>query len=268
MNIYALKTHKITKDDTDLFAVLDKYLPKLSENTVLAITSKIVSITEGRIVPIRKVPQVSEVPQVSQGEENEDNKELKDHLIEQESQFYLPRDENPHGVSLTITNNSLVATAGIDESNANGHYILWPKNPQESANRVRRHIREIRSVRNIGVIITDSRTAPMRWGVTAFAIAYSGFVPLKDYIGTPDIFGRPFKYEKLNIADSLASAVTVVMGEGNEQTPMSVIEDIPFVTFQDSDPTEDELASLRISPAEDLYAPLLKSVQWKKGKAK
>jgi len=70
---------------------------------------------------------------------------------------------------------------------------------------------------------------------------------LKDYIGTPDIFGRLFQFEKLNIADSLASAGVLVMGEGNEQTPLAIVTDIPTITFQQSDPTPDELKALEIS---------------------
>ena len=46
------------------------------------------------------------------------------------------------------------------------------------------------SLKNVGVIITDSRTTPLRWGVTGFSIAYSGFEPLKNYIGTKDILEK------------------------------------------------------------------------------
>ncbi len=55
------------------------------------------------------------------------------------------------------------------------------------------------------------------------------------------------------------------MGEGNEQTPLAVIKNIPFVQFQDRNPTEEELDELKISLDDDLYAPLLKAVKWKKG---
>ena len=56
------------------------------------------------------------------------------------------------------------------------------------------------------------------------------------------------------------------MGEGSEQTPLAVISDIPFVHFQDRNPTEEELAELKISIEDDVYAPLLKAANWKKGK--
>ena len=248
MKVTALKTHKITTKDKDLFTILGKYLPKLQDKSIVSVTSKIVSICEGQVVPMDQID--------------------KDQLIEQESELYLPRDLNPYNVSFAITHDTLSASAGIDESNGNGYYILWPKNPQESANAIRLNLKQRFNLNHIGVIITDSRTTPMRWGVTAIAIAHSGFLPLKSYIGKPDIFGRPFVFEKLSIIDNLASSASLVMGEGSEQTPLAVIEDVPFVEFQDRNPTKVEISQLRISLEEDIYAPFLKSAPWKKGKQK
>ncbi len=241
MKITPVKTHKISTQDK-LFDVLDKYITEVAENSVVAVTSKIVSITEGRVIK----------------EEGTD----KDELIKQQSQYFLPRETNPYHVSLTITNNTLIASAGIDESNADGNYVLWPENPQESANKIRKHLKEKFAVKNVGVIITDSKTTPLRWGVTAIAIAYSGFEPLIDYIGKEDLFGRKFVFEKMSIIDNFACAAAVTMGEGNEQTPMAIISDIPFVRFEDGDPQED---ALKISLDEDLYGPILKNAPWEKG---
>lgn len=267
MKIEAIKTPKITSKDRDLFKILDSALPEIKENTVVAITSKIISLTQGRV--IRKGPEGTDGPKEPEA--------IKDQLIKREAQWYLPRDKNPYHVSLTITNNMLVPTAGIDESNADGNYVLWPKDPQKAANDIREHIKTSLERRGlsrlkIGVIITDSKTTPLRWGVTGMAIAYSGIVPLKDYVGKEDLFGRKFVFEKQNIVDSLATAAALVMGEGAEQTPIAVISDlladrhgIPLVEFVDRNPTDEELKSLIINKDEDLYAPLLSGVNWEKG---
>jgi len=58
------------------------------------------------------------------------------------------------------------------------------------------------------------------------------------------------------------------MGEGSERTPLALISDLPFVQFQKRNPTPAELRGLKISMKKDLYAPLLKSAPWKKGKNK
>src|SRR2546423_20425 len=81
----------------------------------------------------------------------------------------------------------------------------------------------------LGIIVTDSRVVPLRWGIIGIALSWCGFEALKDYSGQPDIFGRLMKFEKTSLIDSLATAATVTTGEGNEQKPLAVIEDLPFV---------------------------------------
>lgn len=246
MKVTPIKTHKITVKDKNILEILDQYLLPLKENTIIAVTSKIVSICEGRIVKIGDID--------------------KDTLIEQESDYFLPRHENKYDVSLTIVKDNLIPTAGIDESNGDGYYILWPHDPGESANRIREYLSQKYSLKNLGVIITDSRTIPLRWGATSIALGYSGFKPLKEYIGKPDIFNKPLEYSRANLIDALAAASAITMGEGGEQTPIAIIEDLPFIEWQDRNPTQEELNAMKISLDDDLYGPLLKSANWQKGK--
>jgi F420-0:gamma-glutamyl ligase len=65
--------------------------------------------------------------------------------------------------------------------------------------------------------------------------------------------------------DALAAAAVLVMGEGSEQTPLAVISDLPFVSFQEREPAAEELQQLRIAHEDDIYSPLLMSVPWHKG---
>lgn len=246
MNITPIKTHKITSDDHDILSIIDKYITKFEEKSILVVTSKIVSICEGSILPIGSVD--------------------KDELVISQADRYLPKDTNSFGLLITIKDNVLAVNAGVDESNSNGEYVLWPKNAQESANKIRRHIMEKFGVKNAGVIITDSKTTPLRWGITGIAISHSGFKAINNFIGTPDIFGRILKMTTVNVMDGLAVAAVLVMGEGAEQTPLSVINDIPFVTFQENDPTKEELALIDIEPETDVYGAILNSAPWKNGK--
>lgn len=248
MIIKTIKTHKITSKDKDLYQILDAYLPLVKEKSILAVTSKIISICEGRIIKI-----------------NDAEKEL---LIKKESEYYLPAKDNRYHVSLTIARNMFVATAGIDESNGNGYYVLWPKDPQKTANNIREYLKKRFNLHKIGVIVTDSKTTPLRWGVTGVALSHSGFSALNNYIGKADIFGRKLEMTKVSVMDGLAAAAVLAMGEGKEQTPIAIIEDISNIAFQKNNPTEKELKELRISMEDDLYAPLLKSVKWEKGLSK
>ena len=246
MQVSAYKTKKILPRD-NLPQILEESLPAtLSENSVVVVTSKIIALCEGRVA--------------------EDTEENRDRLVEEEAEWYLPRHSNKYDFCISIKHNTFTATAGIDRSNGNGKLVLWPQDPQRSANDIREFLVKKYKVKNIGVITTDSKTSPLRWGVTGVALSHSGFNALKDYIGTPDVFGRNLQFEKLNVADSLATAEVAVMGEGNEQTPLAVIQDTPFVEFQDRNPTQEELDKLHIELKDDVYYPLLTTVKWKKGK--
>ncbi len=245
MHVQEIKTHKITDQDQDLFKILDQYISSLEENSVVAITSKIVAITQGRVVKVGEVDKTS--------------------LVHQEAQYYIPADQSKYGFTITIKEGLLIPTAGIDESNANGFYVLWPKDLQQTANQIREHLQQKFSLKNVGVIITDSKTTPLRWGVTGVGIVHSGFEALNNYIGQPDIFGKQMKVTKVNVMDALAASAVLVMGEGQEQTPLAIISELPFVHFQSHNPTQEELDSLKISLEDDLYEPILTSVKWQKG---
>lgn len=244
MKITALKTHKITVQDTDITKILDQYLTNLQENSIIVVASKIIAITEGRV--FQTSPEQLEV------------------IIKKEADQYLPKEVNKYNLYITIKNNYLTFSSGIDESNVENGYVLWPKNPQDSANLIRKYLAERYRLKNIGVIITDMAALPLQRGVIGGAIAFSGFRPLNDLTGTPDLFDREFKYTRVGIFNGLAAAASVVMGEGAEQTPIGLIEDISFVNFVDRDPTPEELESTKIPLDEDLYGPMLKALDWEK----
>jgi F420-0:gamma-glutamyl ligase len=240
MIVTTRKTPPVVPGDA-LFDVLDAAIPTLDERSVVAVSSKIVAICEGSVVPM----------------ETGD----KDALVRQQAERYLAPD-NMYHVSLTVKNNMLIANAGIDESNGNGNYVLWPQVPQESANAIRRHLQQRLALDDVGVVIVDSKITPLRWGTTGIALSHSGFATLNDYVAQADIFGRPFAFEKANVSDGLAAAAVLVMGEGAECTPIAVITDLPFVKFRRRDPTQEELDQQSIPIDEDLYHDLLTLANW------
>lgn len=246
MEVRAIKTHKITPQDKSISEILDKYISNLEENSVVVITSKIVAICEGRTIPIEEID--------------------KEQLVISEAEKYLPKETNTYQLLVTIKNSILAVNAGIDESNSNGNFVLWPEDPQNSANEIRKHLRNKFKLKNLGVLITDSKTTPLRVGITGIGIAHSGFKALNDHVGEKDIFGRELKMTKVNVMDGLAAASAVLMGESSEQTPLAVITDVPFVDFQEDDPSEVELSQLEIDPETDVYGEILRHAPWKKGK--
>ncbi len=244
MKITPIKTHRITIRDNDLSKILDRYVKSFRNGSILVVTSKIISICEGGVL----------------NKENIDKKKL---IIDQSESFLSSLKDGER--IFTIKNGFLISSSGIDESNGNGCYILWPKDPQGSANIIRKYILKRFSVKKAGVIITDSRTIPFRRGVTGMSIAYSGFSPLNDRRGEKDIFNRKIKSVIANVIDGLAIAAVTVMGEVGEQTPLATIEDIPFVRFKKNNPSQKEIDFLQIAPDDDIYSPFFKKVKWKKG---
>ena len=245
MKIHAIKTRLMQPPKDDLFGTILQSIKRLPENSIVVIASKVVSLHQGRCILKKNVPH-------------------KDELIRQEADRYLPRDKTPNrAVVLTITNNILIPTAGIDESNADGYYILWPKNPERAAKELYDFLRRKYKVRNIGVVLVDSHTVPLRRGVMGIALGYYGFTPIRDYRGSRDLFGRKFKMSTVDVVDSLATSAMLVMGEGSERTPLALIEDVPFIQFT-SKPYQPEKrrSSLEVHWKEDLYGPLLRAVKW------
>jgi len=219
----------------DIYSVLEESLPPLKENDVLVITSKVLAIHQGRCVKINETVS-------------------KDTLIEQEADYYISRDRVPYqAVILTIKENVLIPSSGIDESNANGYYILWPKNTNALVKEITLFFKKKHNLKNLAVIATDSHTTPLRWGVLGIAIGFYGLKPLYDYRGKTDIFGRTLTMTQKNVVDTLATLSVAIMGEGDEQTPIAIIRNAPFVEFTD----EDTYDSFIIPKDKDIYKPLL-----------
>jgi coenzyme F420-0:L-glutamate ligase/coenzyme F420-1:gamma-L-glutamate ligase len=123
----------------------------------------------------------------------------------------------------------VVANAGVDQSNiesGGSRVLLLPENPDLSAARVRDAIATQLGVR-IGVIITDSFGRAWRLGVCGTCIGCAGLIPLADVRGRPDRFGRPLRVTQIAVADQLAAAAALVMGEADEGRPIVVVSGVP-----------------------------------------
>lgn len=249
MIVTPVKTAKILPGKQTLEEFLDVSLKEINNGSILAFSSKVIAICENRVVPIGSID--------------------KQKLVEQESDYFIPAELSKYEFSFTILHNTLIPIAGIDESNGDGNYILWPKDPQASANRIREYLKQKFGLNKLGVIIVDSTAYPLRYGTLNIVIGHSGFLAAHDYRGQPDLFGRPFKVSISSVAGGLAAAAGLVMGEGTEQTPIAIIEDVDLVEFQDRNPTKEELAHYYIPILkDDLFAPFLNNVNWQKGRQK
>lgn len=230
-----IKTKKILPPQEDIFPILAKELKgKLCENDVLLITSKILGIHQGNCLPIAGTD--------------------KDELIKKEADQCISRDLCPNkNAILTIKDNILIPSAGIDESNSNGYFVKYPQKTQQLLAEIREFLCQKFSIKNLGIIATDSHCVPLRWGMMGISIGFSGLKPFIEKSGTPDIFGRKLQFTKVNVVDSLSSLGVVMMGEADEQTPLLIIRGANFAEFTDQDFYDDFI----VEREDDMFAPLL-----------
>jgi len=247
MKLEPIKTRICQPPQDDLTDIYQGLVPKLRPGMIVVISSKIIAIEEGRCVPVSSV-------------------ESKDDLVIQESDRYLDRKHVPNGwVMHTITDGLLIPSAGIDESNADEHYILWPKDSNASAQRIGQFLRKESGLKELGVVVTDSHSIPLRRGVVGFAVGYWGFQPLVDYRDQKDLFGREFHFSMTNLPDGLAASAVLTMGEGSEQTPIVLISAVTNLNFESQPASSKPHSSYEIPLEEDLYAPFLANAPWSEG---
>jgi coenzyme F420-0:L-glutamate ligase len=130
------------------------------------------------------------------------------------------------GFLLCMKGGTLLPNAGVDASNAPpGCVTPLPANPNESARRIREEIHAATGAK-IGVIVADSRTHAMRAGCSGVAIGCAGIPSVIDDRGRSDLFGRKLEVTKRAVADNIASAAELVMGEADECTPAAIIRGI------------------------------------------
>lgn len=233
LNFIPVKTRLVRPPQDDITDILDSLT--LEDGDIVFVTSKILGIHQGRTVKTDTIK--------------------KEDLIRKEADRFLFYD-NTYGnfhVHLTITQDVLIPAAGIDESNADGHYIMWPRDIDGLCRAIRTHLIKKNHLKHLGVIATDSHTTPLRWGVTGVTVGLAGVEPLKDIRGTPDLFGRTMHITKVNLIDPLTSMAVLLMGESNECTPIIILRGYTGIPFSDNASMQD----FKITPEDDLYSPLL-----------
>lgn len=228
-----------------LLEAMDSKGLTINTNDVLAIASKIVATIQKRLVRLDTVKPSQAAVRLAQ------RLALEPGFVEVVLQ---EADEVYGGVLrtiLTLKDNILTANAGVDRKNAPaGYVVLWPISPYEAAEKTRKEIFD-KTGKGVGVLIVDSRVTPLRMGTTGLALAIAGFEPIRDYTKEKDLFDTAITITRHAVADDLASAAHLLMGESNEQTPAVLIKDAPVKLSEKVNPK-----SAVISKDQDLFAEL------------
>lgn len=219
---------------------------RLGDGDVVVVAQKVVSKTEGRARPLATV---SPSPDAEAAAARAQKDPAVVELVIRESVELM---RVAPGVIITRHRTGhVLANAGIDASNvgdpAADQVLLWPVDPDASAARLRRDLERAFGVR-LAVIVSDSLGRAWRVGTVGTAIGVSGMKPLRDRRGERDLFGRELQATVIGVADEIAAAASLVIGEGAEATPVAIVRGAVY------EPAEDEGVAELLRPVDkDLF---------------
>ncbi len=198
----------------------------LRRGDVLVIARKIVSKAEGRLADLREVTPSAPAEQLA-AEVDKDPRLVE--LIRRESTEVV---RHRKGVLVVAHHSGIVlANAGIDTSNVAGdehHVLLLPEECNRSCREIRAQLAARTGV-EAGVLIIDSLGRAWRNGTVGVALGAAGLPALLDLRGKPDLFGRELRSTEVGIADEIAAAASMLMGQAGEGTPVVLLRglDLP-----------------------------------------
>lgn len=203
---------------------------RLERGDIVIYAQKIVSKAEGRTVVLDTVLPSQQALELA-AETGTDPRVVE--LVLQESSEVLRR--RPGLLIVVHKLGFVLANAGIDRSNVEGieHVLLLPVDPDASAAGIREALRTLTGV-EVGIVIIDSIGRAWRQGTVGTAIGVSGLPALLDLRGRPDLSGRPLQTTDIGLADELAAAASLVMGQADEGLPVVLARGVPYARREGS----------------------------------
>jgi len=224
IQVYPIRT-KLVEKGNDLVSLIVQALEdakfELRDGDILAIASKAVSLSQGRLVSLDSIKPSKRSRILA-----------KRYSLEPEfAELVLRESDEIYGgvfrALYTLKDDILTANAGIDHKNVPARTaVLWPKDPEREAAKIQRGVHDLVGVR-VGVSIIDSRIAPLRAGTIGVTLGAVGFELVRDCRGERDLYGKPLLITKLAVADDIACAAHLVMGEVAERVPLAVVRGVP-----------------------------------------
>jgi coenzyme F420-0:L-glutamate ligase/coenzyme F420-1:gamma-L-glutamate ligase len=218
---------------------------QVEDGDVVVVAQKIVSKAEGRVVKLGTVKPSKKALKIAETT-GRDPRLVE--LVLQESKRFL---KTSREIIIVEDQRDIVnINAGIDKSNVQGadRYALLPVDPDESARRLRSRIKTL-SGKSVGVVVSDTYSRAFRRGQVNFAIGIAGLSPFFDYRGTKDLFGYTIRVKFAAVADEVAGAAELLMGQGREALPVAIIRGLRRITLSEDASSKD----LVISQNEDLF---------------
>ncbi len=202
---------------------------QLEDHDILVFAQKIISKAEGRAVNLATVTPSARALEL--GRQTEKDPRVVELILQESNEVLRTR------VGAIIVEHKLgfvCANAGIDHSNVAGlgdtaeeWVLLLPKDPDGSSRKMRAEI-ESKTGKKIGILIIDSHGRAWRNGTVGVAIGIAGLPGLQDLRGKPDLFNYTLQVTQVGVADELAAAASLMMGQAAEGTPVVHVRGFPY----------------------------------------
>ena len=229
LTLTPLLNFPLIRQDDNLADILVKSLQEtqieLQDNDIIVLAQKIVSKSEGRMVNLATVTPSQRAIELAQKADKDPR--VMELMLQESNEVLRIR------IGTIIVEHKLgfvCANAGIDHSNViegEEHVLLLPEDPDRSARNIREKIKQTTG-KNIGVMIIDSHGRAWRNGTVGVCIGLSGIPAMIDERGWKDLFGFTLKITIVGVADELAAAASLMMGQASEGIPAVHVRGFPY----------------------------------------
>lgn len=214
--------------------ITNNYADLFESGDILVIAQKVVSKAEGRILDLRTLKVSKEAENLAK--KTGRNPQFCQAILNESRNIF----ETKGKVIVTdMPNGMRVTSAGIDKSNIDTDegkkVILLPLDSDKSAKEIYNKIKKSTG-KNIPVIINDSLGHPYRGGSVGKAIGLFGISALE--VHTTEDLNKNISKPIINRVDELASAASIIMGQGNQGIPVVLIKGAQYTASEDSSISE------------------------------
>jgi coenzyme F420-0:L-glutamate ligase/coenzyme F420-1:gamma-L-glutamate ligase len=212
----------------------EKQKTPIQEKDILVVTHVAVSKAEGNVVNLDEFSPSEFAKEIA--EKTGKDPALVEVILQESKEIVRIGDGN----LITETKHGFIcANSGVDRSNVQGerNVALLPRNPDASAENIRQEIKRLTG-RDVAVIISDTHGRPLRMGEVNVAIGVAGVKPVRDRRGEKDLFGYVLRVKQTAIADELASAAELVIGQADEGIPVAIIRGYNYLKAENTKATD------------------------------
>ena len=233
LTLTPLQNIPLIRRDDNLADIVVNVLPEnniqLQDNDIFVFAQKIISKAEGRAINLATITPSQRA--IELGKQTEKDARVVELILQESNEVLRTR------VGAIIVEHNLgfvCANAGIDHSNVAGvgdaaeeWVLLLPAEPDHSAEKMRAAIHS-KTGKHVGILIIDSHGRAWRNGTVGVAIGIAGIPGLEDLRGKPDLFGYTLQVTQVGVADELAAAASLMMGQAAEGTPVVHVRGFPY----------------------------------------